>query len=106
MAASDLVLAPFTAMSASASIHLALAHGRPVLASDLEANRMLPCLALFPSGDAAALAREVMALHDDPERRAALRAAALDYTADHGVARLARETVALYEEVLKSADRP
>jgi glycosyltransferase involved in cell wall biosynthesis len=106
MRASDLVLAPFTAMSASASLHLALAHGRPVLASDLEANRLLPCVDLFPAGDSAALAGAIAALRDDPARRADLAEAALAYTAEHGVERLARETMAIYEEVLRDADRP
>jgi glycosyltransferase involved in cell wall biosynthesis len=105
MAASDLVLAPFTAMSASASLHLALAHGRPVLASDLEANRALPCVALFPAGDAEALSGAVAELLASPARRAELAEAARDYAASHGVDRLARETVALYQDVLAHADR-
>jgi glycosyltransferase involved in cell wall biosynthesis len=105
MRASDLVLAPFTAMSASASIHLALAHGRPVLASDLEANRLLPCLSLFPASDPVALAAAIEALRGEPARRASLAEAALAYTADHGVERLARETVTIYEEVLADAHR-
>lgn len=102
MAASDLVLAPFTAMSASASLHLALAHGRPVLASDLEANRALPCVALFPAGDAAALAEAVEALRRDPKRRAALVQSALAYAAAHGAAQLAVEMVAIYKEILEN----
>jgi glycosyltransferase involved in cell wall biosynthesis len=105
MAASDLVLAPFTAMSASASIHLALAHGRPVLASDLEANRELPPLALFPSGNPEALASAIEALRGDPDRREALAEAALTYARDHGPDRLARDTVALYQEILSRAHR-
>jgi glycosyltransferase involved in cell wall biosynthesis len=105
MAASDLVLAPFTAMSASASLHLALAHGRPVLASDLEANRALPCVALFPAGDAQALAAAATELQTSPARRDELAEAARRYAASHGVDRLAREIVALYHEVLARADR-
>jgi glycosyltransferase involved in cell wall biosynthesis len=105
MATSDLVLAPFTAMSASASLHLALGYGRPVLASDLEANRALPCVALFPSGDAEALAAAVVELQASPARRAELAEAARCYAATHGVDRLAQETVALYQDVLAHADR-
>jgi glycosyltransferase involved in cell wall biosynthesis len=105
MAASDLVLAPFTAMSASASLHLALAYGRPVLASDLEANRDLPCVELFPAGDTAALAGAIAELRASPGRRVALAEAALTYGADHGMDRLARETVTLYQDVLAHAHR-
>jgi glycosyltransferase involved in cell wall biosynthesis len=105
MASSDLVLAPFTTMSASASIHLALAHGRAVLASDLEANRALPPLALFPAGDAEELAAAIEALRIDPDRRRALAEAALSYAREHGPERLARETVALYQEILQRAHR-
>lgn len=101
MRASDVVLAPFTAMSASASIHLALAHGRPVVASDLEANRLLPPLTLFPAGDPDALAAAVEALRHDPARREALGNAALTYAAENGFERLASETAAIYQGILK-----
>jgi phosphatidyl-myo-inositol alpha-mannosyltransferase len=55
----------------------AMAAGAPVLASDLGAFRAVlgGAGALFPAGDAGALARELAALLDDPTRRAALSAA-------------------------------
>jgi phosphatidylinositol alpha-mannosyltransferase len=64
-----------------------MAAGAPVLAADLDAFRAVldGAGALFPAGDAGALARELAALLDDPARRAALatagrtRAAAFDW---------------------------
>jgi phosphatidylinositol alpha-mannosyltransferase len=55
----------------------AMAAGAPVLASDLGAFRAVldGAGALFPTGDADALAGELAALLDQPERRAALAAA-------------------------------
>ena len=55
----------------------AMAAGAPVLASDLGAFRAVldGAGALFPTGDADALARELATLLDQPERRAALAAA-------------------------------
>lgn len=54
-----------------------MAAGAPVLASDLDAFRAVlgGAGALFPAGDAGALARGLEALLDDPARRAALAAA-------------------------------
>ncbi len=55
----------------------AMAAGAPVLASDLGAFRAVldGSGAVFRTGDAAALATELAALLDDPQRRGALAAA-------------------------------
>jgi glycosyltransferase involved in cell wall biosynthesis len=105
MAASDVVLAPFTEMSASASLHQALAFGRPVIASDLPANRDLGCVALAPVGDATALARVIREITGDPVQRAALQDRAVRYVADHSYETLARATLHLYDRIRDHAHR-
>lgn len=100
MAASDLVVAPFTAMSASASLATCLAYGRAVLASDLPPNRALAeeerCLALFRSGDVDDLVAQTEALLADEAARRRLMARAEAGRAAHTFARLAEETRAVY----------
>jgi phosphatidylinositol alpha-mannosyltransferase len=64
----------------------AMAAGAPVVASDLDAFRVVlagpgPGV-LFPAGDADALARELAALLDDPSRRAAMARAGRRRAAD------------------------
>ncbi|HEU4752994.1 MAG TPA: glycosyltransferase [Armatimonadota bacterium] len=105
-ALAEVVLAPFTEMSASASLNYALARGKAVVASDLPENRRLECLRLFPTGDAAALAEAVRELAGSPGLRAALSRAALDYAAGHSYDALAEETLALYRELLSRAALP
>jgi glycosyltransferase involved in cell wall biosynthesis len=105
MAASDAVLAPFTEMSASASLHLALGYRRPVVASDLPPNRELGGVALAPVGDAAALARVIEEVVTDPARRRVMEARATEYLADHSYDALARATLALYDRLLDHAHR-
>jgi glycosyltransferase involved in cell wall biosynthesis len=102
LAASDLVLAPFTEMAGSASLHLALAYRKPVLASDLEPNRALGCVALSPTGDAPALAAAARRLLRDPGARAELGRAAAQYAADHSYAGLAERHLEIYRCVLPS----
>lgn len=105
MAASDVVLAPFTEMSASASLHLALGYGRPVVASDLPPNRELGCVALARVGDEAALAGVIEEVVTDAARRRELEARAAEYVADHSYEALARGTLALYDRLLGHAHR-
>jgi glycosyltransferase involved in cell wall biosynthesis len=105
MAASDVVLAPFIEMSASASLHVALGYGRPVVASDLPPNRELGCVALAPVGDEIALARVIEEVATDAARRHALEVQAAEYVADHSYEALARATLALYDQLLSHAHR-
>jgi phosphatidylinositol alpha-mannosyltransferase len=76
----DLYCAPNTGQESFGVILLeAMAAGTPVVASDIEPFRRVlgagSAGAMFPVGDAAALAGTLSALLDDPERRAELAAA-------------------------------
>jgi phosphatidylinositol alpha-mannosyltransferase len=99
MAASDLLLAPFHEVSGSASLALGQAYGRPILASDLPALRDSGA-ALFPVGDAAALAREAARLLAQPEERARLATASREVATRHSYRALAERTAAVYHQVL------
>jgi glycosyltransferase involved in cell wall biosynthesis len=100
MQASDLVLAPFASMTASASIATALAWERPLLASDLPQTRELAarfgCPLLCARGDAAALAGAVERVLADGALRHALQRAARAYRGACTYSHLAATTVALY----------
>jgi glycosyltransferase involved in cell wall biosynthesis len=98
-AAAHLVLAPFREMSGSASLAYALARGAGVVASDLEENRKLSGVRLFPAGDAAALAREVRALSTAPAELQRLRQSAREYAARHGFEALAAELAEVYADI-------
>src|SRR5215469_10374539 len=82
----------------------AMAAGAAIVASDLEAFRMVlrggTAGELFSTGDAAELARVAGALLDDPARRAKLSAAALDAVRDYDWSVVAREVLSVYETVV------
>ncbi|HZT40691.1 MAG TPA: glycosyltransferase [Chthonomonadaceae bacterium] len=101
MAATDVAIAPFVQSSGSGSLTYLLAYARPIVASDIAPNREIDqelpgCLALFPSGDAEALATQILFLLDDPARRAALEAAAQAFADRHSYPQMARATAAIY----------
>ncbi|MBI3910111.1 MAG: glycosyltransferase [Armatimonadetes bacterium] len=100
LVATDVVLAPFHSMSASASLHLALGYRKAIVASDLPPNRALDCVALFPVGDADALAQAIRAVVENTDRRRELEQAADAFARHHGYAALAERTLALYDAVL------
>lgn len=104
LVASDLVLAPFRAMTGSASLHLAIAYRKAIVASDLPPNRPLPCVERVPIGDADALAATIRRLIASPAERHALEQAADRFARDHGYRRLAEETVAIYRAILTEGD--
>lgn len=98
--ASDVVLAPFEATNASASVATAIAWARPVVATSLDPFRELAqrfgCLRLVPPGDATALAGAVETVLTDADVRAALRSGAERHRKKHDAAAFARRTRSLY----------
>lgn len=87
----------------------AMAAGAPVLASDLDAFRAVlgepPAGVLFRTGDAAALARELAALLDDPARRAALSAAGGERVRRFDWAVVATAVVQVYQAAIAADPR-
>lgn len=83
----------------------AMAAGTPVLASDLDAFRRVlddgRCGALFPVGDATALATEAARLLDDPARRTAYRDTAARAVAAYDWPVLARRVLDVYEAAIE-----
>ncbi|MGC8667673.1 MAG: glycosyltransferase [Chthonomonadales bacterium] len=105
MAATDLVLAPFISGSGSGSVAMALACGRPVLASDIPANveiarEMGEGMALFRAGDALDLAAHITELVHTPQRLQEMAFASQEYAARHTWAAAAKDIVAVYRSVL------
>jgi glycosyltransferase involved in cell wall biosynthesis len=101
-AATDLALAPFREVPGSASLAQAQAYARPILASDLPALRDSGA-ALFPTGDASALAAATQRLLDLPEERGRLAQASRAMAARHSYTALAERTAELYKEVLRGS---
>ena len=85
----------------------AMAAGAPVLASDLDAFRRVleggRAGALFPVGDAGALARAALDLLDDPVRRDRLRGEAARAVRRYDWTRVAQDVLAVYETVTEGA---
>jgi phosphatidyl-myo-inositol alpha-mannosyltransferase len=82
----------------------AMAAGVPIVASDLDAFRRVlrggRAGELFDTGNSAELAAAILRLLDDPERRAALSAAASAAVRDYDWPKIARDVVRVYEAVL------
>jgi len=82
----------------------AMAAGAPIAASDLDAFRRVlddgRAGALFPTGAAAALARVLAELLDDPPRRAALAAVGRVVVAPYDWPVVARQVLDVYETVM------
>jgi len=87
----------------------AMASGAPIVASDLDAFRQVlrrgEAGELFPNGDAAGLADAAGRLLDQPERRAALSAAASAAVREYDWPVVARDVVRVYEAVVPGAGR-
>jgi phosphatidylinositol alpha-mannosyltransferase len=85
----------------------AMAANTPVLASDLDAFRVVlddgEAGALFSTGDARALADAAGALLDDPDRRARLAASGGRRALDYDWSTVARDIVRVYETVARTA---
>ncbi|MFL5855630.1 MAG: glycosyltransferase family 4 protein [Solirubrobacteraceae bacterium] len=98
----DLVALPYREIDQSGVLFVALAFGKPLLLSDAGGFPEVAAAQSVPAGDAAALHDALVALLADPERRnamaqAALKAAATTYSWDA----IARQTLALYEALLR-----
>jgi phosphatidylinositol alpha-mannosyltransferase len=86
----------------------AMSAGAPILASDIEAFRRVlldgRAGALFPVGDAAALARVAGELLDDPSRRKQSSAEARTAVRAYDWSRVARDVLRVYETVVVGSD--
>jgi phosphatidylinositol alpha-mannosyltransferase len=104
MASVDVFVAPNLGLESFGIVLLeAMATGTPVLASDIEAFRRVldggRAGALFPVGDAAALAEAAGALLDDPARRKQLTVDAQATVRRYDWSAVARQIVQVYETV-------
>jgi glycosyltransferase involved in cell wall biosynthesis len=106
--AMDVVVVPYaTEDSVSYSLHVALAQGRPVVATALAPLREIAerghCLALVQPDDARDLAKTLSALFDDPAARRRLTEAARAFAAAQSVDATARRTVEVYTRAREAA---
>jgi phosphatidylinositol alpha-mannosyltransferase len=104
----DLYVAPNTGGESFGMILTeAMAAGTPVLASELDAFRRVldggAAGALFPVGDAHALARAAAALLDDPQRRAALAARGAEVVAAYDWPVVAQRVLEVYSTAIEVA---
>lgn len=103
MTLSDVALAPHTSANGSYSVLIALAAGRPVLASDLPCFREIAATgsaALFDVGDETMLAERLGFLLASPGARAELQSQAEAYAAARTWRRVAERTRDLYLQVV------
>jgi glycosyltransferase involved in cell wall biosynthesis len=90
------------------SILEAMACGLPIIASDLSGIRENVGTAgvLVPPGDAAAVARAVMSLAENPVRHHALREVAARRAREFTWAAVAQKVRVIYDDVIATASRP
>lgn len=104
MAASDVVLVPHRAANGSYSVMVALAYGKPVLASDLPCFRDIAeadgGVELFDVGDETALAERLGFLLASQNRRRELAVAAESYAAGRSWSAVAERTLGLYRSAM------
>lgn len=104
MAATEIVLAPFTDMSNSGSLLRAIGYGKPIIASDLPATREInarrECLTLARAGDSGDLADKVRTTLQNEWMRKTAVSAVESYASEFTIARAAEETLAVYKELL------
>ncbi len=104
MALTDVVLVPHTAANGSYSVMIALAYGKPVLASDLdcfyELQQLHGCVELFGVEDETGLAEQAGYLLATASARRTLCENAAKFTASQSWDAVAARTKAVYEQVL------
>jgi len=106
LAAADVVAAPFRALSGSASLMRALAHGKPIVASDLPPLKELAeqsgAVVLVPPDNPPAWAEVLTRLWREKGWRGQLSEAAKKFAAWATVHRVAEAHRALYDTLLRS----
>jgi glycosyltransferase involved in cell wall biosynthesis len=109
LAAADLVVFPYRAVSQSGALYLALTFGKPCIASDLPGFReMLPDAddAFFKAGSDVELAQRLIELQQDAARLERLRAQIESHGREHFDWQvIAQQTVAMYRS-LQARARP
>ena len=104
MEATEIALVPHTYATGSYSVTLPLAHGRAILASDLDCFReiaaRMDCIELFKAGDAEDYAAKLQTLLTGPERRAKLAQGARKYAARFAWPRVAAMTRQVYRNAI------
>lgn len=109
MAASDVVAVPHTEATGSYSVMIALAHGRPIIASDLacfkEIQARVPCLRLFRAGDGGHFAACLKAVLGNEIGRAEMSSRALHYAEEYSWRKVAQETDRIYQLALADEQR-
>jgi glycosyltransferase involved in cell wall biosynthesis len=105
MAATDLVLAPFTESSGSGSLAMAFACGKPIVASDIGPHRELVdmqpgVMELAGHGDAAGLASAIEELRSSPERLRGLSECARALAGASSYEMIGARLVEIYREAI------
>ncbi len=104
MQAADIVLCSQEAGTGSYSVQVALAYGRPIVASDLPCfaypEQTHGCLMTFRRGDAQDMASKLKSVRSNPGLSADLSARALRYAAEHTWREIAQKTLEVYRELV------
>lgn len=104
MRAADVVLCSQEAGTGSYSVQVALAYGRPILASDLPCftypSREHGCLLTYDRTDSAEMTTRLKLMMEDENECDRLSARALAYAEDHTWAKIAERTVEVYRDAL------
>ena len=110
LASADLYIAPHQGGESFGIVLVeAMAAHTPVLASSLPAFEAVlqggRCGALFPVGDASALARQILALLADPDRRAELSALGDERVTEFDWPRVTSKVISVYETVVMPGEK-
>lgn len=104
MQAADLVLCPHEHGTGSYSVQVALAYGKPILASDLpfftDMEKSYGCLVTFRNGSRENLVYKIKSIFENPELARRLSVSALKYAKLHSWRKIAERTLAVYKELV------
>lgn len=108
MSSTDIVLAPFTEMTNSGSLSVAIGYGKAVITSGLNPNRGIyeqgKCLELFKKGDFSGLRRAVVKLTDNASLKNQLEVNAKKYAENYSYRRMAEVLRGIYQRVLNEKE--